>query len=710
MSIFEHNRRARVVTGVQHPFRHSISDFAYANDALPGVTNLQSAFDYLVAVLYPQSQPAVADPASLPLVGNTINDMRVVTDDGDGKAASYRWEQREGDVAAKWYKIYDLDWGTDSILQGYLLKTQDIYVHRLGYDDLDDSGTPLAGVDAGQHVYGGASANTHLTLHANSGDGVGAQTGYVQVADNFRPQTDSTWDLGTNTERWSNVYTDSLTSGTLVATSGSITDSSGTISFDNEDLTTTGNLSGAVVTGSTSGVFGALGDITITSGSIVSASGALSFGDENVSTTGSITGATGIFGAGGDLTLSAGSIVSASGAISFGNEDLSTTGTLGAGDTTVTQLNVDDLRLDGNTLNVQTLNTDLNVAANGTGVIVLQSAATTLSQTVTGTVGVTGDITVDNLQLNGNTLSSTDVNGNVIVDPNGTGLVEIGSGLFPTVDGSDDLGKTGNRWNDLWMDGSIQDGTTSITSATIQSLRDINTGVADGHTLFWDNATSRWLPSLPDTEVDHGTISGLADDDHTQYMLLAGRAGGQALVGGTAASETLTLESTSDVTKGKVLSKDELGPFTDASYAAGWSGTDLGSSANTWRHVYTAGEFFGFRLENLGADPGSSVANTGRLFWQTADGAVKVDTGSAIVRVGALTFESDTAWNGADTTKDVTVTTTGMDARKAVWQLKDNANDYELMFVSIKATSATNVRITVNVALPAGTYRLNGVQ
>lgn len=51
----------------------------------------------------------------------------------------------------------------------------------------------------------------------------------------------------------------------------------------------------------------------------------------------------------------------------------------------------------------------------------------------------------------------------------------------------------------------------------------------------------------------HHQLTGLtAYDDHTQYALLAGRAGGQTLQGGTAASEALTLISTSNATLGKV--------------------------------------------------------------------------------------------------------------------------------------------------------------
>lgn len=59
--------------------------------------------------------------------------------------------------------------------------------------------------------------------------------------------------------------------------------------------------------------------------------------------------------------------------------------------------------------------------------------------------------------------------------------------------------------------------------------------------------------------VDHGALTGLADDDHTQYALLVGRAGGQILIGGTAASDDLTLRSTSHATKGDLFLADEGG-------------------------------------------------------------------------------------------------------------------------------------------------------
>lgn len=52
---------------------------------------------------------------------------------------------------------------------------------------------------------------------------------------------------------------------------------------------------------------------------------------------------------------------------------------------------------------------------------------------------------------------------------------------------------------------------------------------------------------------DHNVQDNLAVGDvHTQYALLAGRSGGQTVIGGTAASNTLKLRPTSHATKGKL--------------------------------------------------------------------------------------------------------------------------------------------------------------
>ena len=126
------------------------------------------------------------------------------------------------------------------------------------------------------------------------------------------------------------------TIGNLTLADGSITDSSGAISFGDENLSTTGTLGAGVATLASSST---VGNLTLADGSITDSSGAISFGDENLSTTGTLGAGVATLASSstvGNLTLADGSITDSSGAISFGNENLSTTGTLASGALTVT--------------------------------------------------------------------------------------------------------------------------------------------------------------------------------------------------------------------------------------------------------------------------------------------------------------------------------------------------------------------------------------
>ena len=166
----------------------------------------------------------------------------------------------------------------------------------------------------------------------------------------------------------------------------------------------------------------------------------------------------------------------------------------------------------------------------------------------------------------------------------------------------------------------------------------------------------------------------------------------------------------SNATKGFVQTKDTFRAFTDASFSGGWSGADLGGSGNRFRHLYTAGEAFGLRLENVGANPSPSTQNVGRLVYNTSEKEAYIDTGTSFKKLSYSKFLSDTSWNGSDVTKTVTVSGDIDDARRAMWALHDNTNDFDRIYCSIKAISSTQVTITVGSALPAGSYRLIGIE
>ena len=95
-----------------------------------------------------------------------------------------------------------------------------------------------------------------------------------------------------------------------------------------------------------------------------------------------------------------------------------------------------------------------------------------------------------------------------------------------------------------------------ITDLTLETLTVTSTANFDGST---------------ESGLDHGTIGGLGDDDHTIYALLAGRAGGQTFKGGLNSGDHLLLESTNHGTKGTV----QLNP-NGGSASIGTTATPIG--------------------------------------------------------------------------------------------------------------------------------------
>ena len=132
------------------------------------------------------------------------------------------------------------------------------------------------------------------------------------------------------------------------------------------------------------------------------------------------------------------------------------------GDKKIDNLKVDNLDLDGNTI-TSTGDLSLTVASNGTTTVTSNKASTSTSTgalVVTGGAGFGGDvfiggdidiagdagfnsingspigtvtpasaaftvIDVDNININGNSITSTDTNGNIVITPDGTGRVQL---------------------------------------------------------------------------------------------------------------------------------------------------------------------------------------------------------------------------------------------------------------------------------------------
>jgi hypothetical protein len=52
--------------------------------------------------------------------------------------------------------------------------------------------------------------------------------------------------------------------------------------------------------------------------------------------------------------------------------------------------------------------------------------------------------------------------------------------------------------------------------------------------------------------IDHGSIGGLTEDTHSDYLYVLGRSGGQEVSGGFDSGDDLLLQSTADATKGSI--------------------------------------------------------------------------------------------------------------------------------------------------------------
>ena len=120
---------------------------------------------------------------------------------------------------------------------------------------------------------------------------------------------------------------------------------------------------------------------------------------------------------------------------------------------------------------------------------------------------------------------------------------------------------------DTWL------GTKSIADLGTKDHHLLNGLADDDHPQYYNIARlTAWFGTQSIAGLgtkDHDLLTGLGDDDHTQYALLAGRALGQTLYGGTGAGEDLTLSSTSNATKGSIFLGESVeiapdGTFTNS--------------------------------------------------------------------------------------------------------------------------------------------------
>jgi len=134
--------------------------------------------------------------------------------------------------------------------------------------------------------------------------------------------------------------------------------------------------------------------------------------------------------------------------------------------------------------------------------------------------------------------------------------------------------------------------------------------------------------------VDHGSLAGLTDDDHTQYAFLNGRSGGQLLFGGTNSSEALYLYGSSGGSYSRIaLNFDAM----VVKHAVGIGGDPL--TVTNLLQLYNGGEPTFMTQNSVGLYSKDFAANDARLYvfseFASAGTAVVIGAGSIILAANA---------------------------------------------------------------------------
>jgi hypothetical protein len=150
------------------------------------------------------------------------------------------------------------------------------------------------------------------------------------------------------------------------------------------------------------------------------------------------------------------------------------------------------------------------------------------------------------------------------------------------------------------------DATSSISGGTITTAGGL--AVARRAFIGTDLSVGGNLTVSGSASLPHGGLTGLSNDDHTIYALLAGRSGGQVIIGGTAASNNTTIRSTSNATKGSVIFDETTTSISSSTGAVrisgglGISNTTDATSATNGGTITTAGGLSVAKKAFIGTD------------------------------------------------------------------------------------------------------------
>ena len=448
-------------------------------------------------------------------------------------------------------------------------------------------------------VTGNVTIGGNITIGDEASDTIQFVAG---IDSDIIPRLDSTYSLGTATKTWSNLFANEVVSDSIrirdnfIETTESNADlelrangtgevlvPSNNVQIDN-NLTVDGTvtLANTNITGTLTlvGDFNQTGNYTLTKdltvGQNLTVGAAAQFeeiliDDNFITTTTSNT----------DLELRAngsGNILVPNNNVNITN-DLAVTGNIGANNLTVTatvtstDANIGDVQISGTTVEATASNADLELRANGTGIISVPSNDVNLAQvltvqgatdlqgtTITGTIThvgntaqtgnytITGAFTNGDIQVDANTIETTLSNSNLELRANGSGIISIPTNNVTIandldVDGITNLDDTNidgtlthvgstTQTGNYTITGQFSNGDIQINANTIETtdtnsnleLRASGTGtinVPNNNVTFSQDLTVSGETNLQNTNIT-GTITHVGNTTQTGNLTISG--------------------------------------------------------------------------------------------------------------------------------------------------------------------------------------------
>lgn len=330
---------------------------------------------------------------------------------------------------------------------------------------------------------------------------------------------------------------------------------------------------------------------------------------------------------------------------------------------------------------------DNSQLANST--ITLGSSTLTLGSTTTSVAGIT-ELTVDNLNFNGNSITSTDTNGNITLSPNGTGTVDVASSRItglaePTLD-TDAATKyyVDNKVSGLDWKSAVN----LIAKSNVSLTGSTETLVIDGHAALdsADDGIYRILLTAQSTGTENGIYT--YTDDGTDYELV--RATDADVYTELIGASVYVMEGTTYTRTGWVQTNHYITSFASqnwvqfsgaGAYAAG-SGLSL---SGTEFNINVAANG-GIEIDTDALQLKSSVAGAGLTY---ATGAIAVGGTSNRITVDADSVDIASTYVGQSSITTLGTIGTG------TW----NATAIAVAKGGTGATSASDARTNLGLAI-----------